>query len=782
MSMNSRYPNSAGMNGNGLRPTGGGGIRPTGNHAYTNQPMQQGGQNIDIMASLRNSYGQSVAPTAGGFDWANADRQTRLTEEQRLSLESGIYGKDEDSLLKEEVMQHVGRLMHMFIKDCSYANINGRYQWYLYGVESFMRFSDHHAQPDPIRTAFVEFVKKIPKLRNDIAYKSSVLAGYNLTITYVNGGAPSAKDIESAFIVSTNNIYFMEMMNWFSSTAEGQGLYSRISQRERIAIDKLGQYKAAVAESFAYMGFENPYDELTPIPKERINQEAQPSHYQTLVDATQAYLGNTANIGFDNSNVWSDVNEMIARNQNYYNNQSNFNQTAYKPEQPVYHTQPISFDTPVKKRDDYRNITKDNQDEFRMDFLHRIPGTPYFAVNPLVWCYTSKLYTCTGRSHAPVGFEGTITVVKFDDPENLYGWDVSIISVRDIDMRHVIDNPAILLPYLEVDENNQIDINIKDVGGFLNIKKKEDFTPLPVKELAKAPTVVVNDNIIASQESHDIESSVEIVYNTLKPRSEHFFGVANACVNYKKFRVSDESVVTQVYRRMPFLVKGEGHNVKSFFDLVDTTQRTLADYIQDEELTVLINNHLRECLSRWLVECRGYGATIDDKYNYELEEDIYVAAHKFKEFAAKYDPDTLSKLMDGRGCARLLDRCRLFASSTRRKEYLNTNNDAVAEITNRNMLVIDRQMVITRVGNIHPPRGSEKNTCFTISRSASPELFALVGNAYGRASCELDGGVDFIISYEEDDSLWLFITTDFDSNVATFRKMPRKSQLVNYRF
>lgn len=789
MNQGQRYPSrgitptnrgAQGMQQNGMDPNMQGYGPPQG------QQYQQNGQQFDPMAIMRRQFGGQGggASNAASFNWSTADSQSRLSADQRAYLESASGNMyDDDDLLKQEVMFYVGKIMLDFNKSCRMSNTNGPYRWFVNAVQAFIHFRGPNVPPCPIRSKFIEFVKQVTNLKNDIALKASVVGGYNIAIRMVNQQQLRQADTENFFTVGVINILTMEMMNWFANTKDGGQAYAHLTPDIIGIIENLQKYKNDLSECFSYMDIEFPYENLDPVPKVKISEESRPFQY------ADGYSGmfRSMEFGFpaqQNSEPgWRAMDEMIQRNAANYQRQTQ--NPGYQPQQQQYDfgSPQIDFGLSDGKRRDYENITSDNLSAFDLDVFRNVPGTEWYVVEDSIWCrLVNVLKRKRSFGHVAVNFPDTVTLVGFTDFANKEGWYTNTLRVEGLNKATVLSDPSLLLPILEQNEKGFVDIKTTEASNYINLENKEDFVPLPIAKLKESPVVVTNDQVIESEQSKDIEETVNALFDELKPRTECFFGVSSAASNISKFRLMDEDEVRMVYRVLPFLVKENGHQAKNFFSLVETAEDALKNYIGNEELTERIADHITEQLNRWFIECRGFGATSSDNFNYNIKN-LFDDLEGMREFFKKNDPATLDALLDGNKCRRLLDRCRLVASEETRKRILGKDDNALSAISNSRTLVLSRDMVFVKADNITAPIATYPEETVSVKRSVLPEIFALLSKAYGQSASQLSAGADLLISFTQDPSaVWLFMTTDFDENTATLRRMPRKQQLVDYTF
>ncbi len=774
MNGNNGYPSRS------LKPTGGTrtfGSDPQGGDYYGqgNQGMQMRDPAQVIQGLIRGN-----AQGRGSWDWNNADKKSHFNEE----MVSNLLGYEESQLdaeLKAQALAIAGKLMAMFIRDVEQGNTAGRYAWFQQGASIFQYIPNVPNQVCPTRSAFADYVKGKPGLKISIARHAAVVGGYNVAVRLA-GGNQDVKPQEAAdyFTVGVVNIFFMEMINWFSKTQEGQRAYAARSRQLDESLRRLDVYKRDIGECFIYMGLENPYADLSPEPTAHFDPEAHPSRFASRAAAT---LQNTfhdfpVNTGGVRQGEIDDIYAMVYHNAELANAPGNV-QRQQQAMQSFNNDQHFSYGTPTSGRKDYSNITEENRSEFDLNVFHRVGNTEWHVVDEEIWKKIHGAFKRSSKQRIMCGlFPHTHRVVKIDiDRDD--GWETKVVRLEGVDPMFVLSNPDVLLPVLE-EQNGEIKITNYDLNEVMDDGSKENFVPLPVKSLEEKPVVVNNDLVMESARSEDIESALDTLYEEVRPSEiKSMFGVSTAGRNWKPFRLVSNEEVGMVYRLLPYLVKNAGHDPRNFFDMVRTTRRTLNERFGNDELTELVENHIEQALNRWFVEARGFGPTMNDPFHFR-SKNLFRTIDDTEEFFKRNDPDTYDALCTTERFKRLADRCRLFASPEDRERLLGDN--PVTRFNNARTIVVSKEFVLTKIGGQLPPMLENQTDTVTVKRSIFPEAFSLVEQSYGKASKNLSSGADQFFLFDSDDSLWVFITTDFDRNTGVLRKIIQRQELVDLQF
>lgn len=752
------------------------------------QGMQQGDgyrRTIDPVGIMQQIAGAGAAAgNAGGWDWDKANRK-----HLNYDVADQILGNNaEDGYaaeIKAEAMGIASRISAKFVHDTRLNNSAGLYRWFLDGVNGFSVIPNAPHIKCPIRGAFLEFVKATPALKNLIAQRASIVGGYNFSIRLAAETNPGAREVESLYVTAVINVLFMEMMNWFGKTDTGRQSYSRMTQELHALIARLPNFIEIMGECFAYFDIENPYASLTPVPQERIDPEANASQYVTrsYAGTKNDFFGYQGDPGaLQQPGVRDELMEMIHRNAG----ESQYQPTNTPQWDNPFPSADITYGRTTNDRTDYCNLTKENMAEFNLNIFYPIPGMEsWYVVDDSAWFYVQTVF----RRHADQAtefclLEDCYRIVKInwelDD-----GWFSDVVKVKGLDMKRVLTDPSLLLPTLEADEKGDVVItqtSLPEASG-----EEDDLLPLmPVKELENIPGIVLNNEVVESQQLKEVETVTDGLYDIVKPDTTEMFGMTTPVRNWTPFITEHPDVVTELYMYMHPLIKGSSHKPKDFFSFVSYVERVLDDRFGVIELKDLIEEHITETLNRWLVECRGYGPTMKDPYHYKCGP-VFARIDEFKEFLQRYDTSTLDSLMDPSKFTRLFNRCKMFASSDDRKRLLESITPEgklgmAARVTNERTLVIIKDIVFTRLGNIRPPIPEHPTDTVKVKRSIFPEIFSIVEQGFGKACEHLQEGAEQIFSFEYDDSLWLFITSDFDKNVGVLRRIYREGQLISLKF
>lgn len=744
------------------------------------------------MMKMISTGGMNSNPASGGWDWSKVDRP----QNPNAAFLDEFLGHQEDELehaLKMEAQAYATKFAARIINDIKTRNTSGYYKFFLNAYNIFALVPDTGPMLCPIRGRFIEVIKNTQAAQLRIAGRGVTFGARDFALQIMAQNPLDQRLVENLFSTGIANAMFLEMVDWFAKTADGRDAYSKLTNELKLTLTKLPKFITYAGECFQFFNMDSPYNDLSPVPKTSPNPDQNMSQYvvRSTSGSGMEWLGFQHSTESQQQKEIREINEWVANNLRhrqefqYQQAQQQTPDAAYwSGQQPQ---QQYSFGELHTKRVDFENVNPDNVADFSLENFKRIPGTDKYVVDETTWSYFSKAFK---RAYRPYGelFAGTygIRVVKINFELN-DGWVDNVLFIEGVTPAMALANPAMLLPHLETDQQG----NVVIVDEVVLPKEKDEETgiemvPLQkVKVMEHAPTAVVVPEVVTGDSFGNIETVIDTMFDTVKPSTSGLFGVAIPVENWKRFFVEDSTIVEEIYLRLPWLVKGNGGGTPpTFFDFVSEIQKTMDHYIGCDELRGFVENHITDTVNRWLVDTRGYGGNRDDQYRFRING-IFSNLKNLINHLEKNDPDTFSVLIDPKRFKRLFTKCKLFAARETRSALLNgalpssPTQAAIAKENDKKAMVVLTDVVVTRIGNILAP--NTQKTVINVKRSAFPEMFSLIERSFGKTSDLLPEGVEQVLSFVSDDSLWTFNTSGFDSNVAVMRKVPRTQGMLNFK-
>lgn len=760
------------------------GMNPNGMNA---QGMQQFDPSNAMKSILQG--GMSSNGIGGGWDWSKADRPAGPND----AFYEEFLGDQDNALenaLKSEAQLYSTNFAMRIARDVKMRNTSGYYKFFLNGMNIFSMVPESARVMCPIRGQFIEVIKNSRQITDLISSRGVILGARDLAVQIMGQQQLTHAIVENLFSVGFANAMFLEMINWFAHTQQGQQAYQRLTPELKTTISKLPKWITITAQAYEFFNLDSPYMDLSPIPKTNMNPENDVSRFRVVAtsgsgDPVFNYQPNTVS-HFDH-----ETQEMMQWIRDRAT-QSQREQYCHPPVQKGFDSNwgqgedVYQFGESHTKRTDYENLTISNFRDFSLEAFKRIPGDNRYVVDDDTWSYFSKVFKRKYRPHpkffAPP-FSVRLITIDFEADD---GWEEDVIFIEGLSPYMVLCNPALLLPHLKADEKGDVVIvEAVDINKVKDEDTGEEYLPLQrVKVMEDRPISVVTGEVVEGHSFKEVETVVDTIYERVLPKTNKLFGVSVPVQNWGRYYTEDETVVEEVLRRFPWLTKGAGGGTPpSFFDFVAELKRTLQNTIGDDGLMSLIENHITNEVNQWLVEARGYGGNRSDAFRFRINN-IFSNLNVLINHTQQYDMDTFNALNDPEKFKRLFNKCKMFANKEDRKKLLHNalpSSSVQANIVkeeDKKALVVVKDIVMTRLGNITAPKTSD--TVIGIKRSVFPELFALVEDSYSKTANHLSVGAVQMFSFVDDDSLWLFTGSDFDKNVATMRKVGRVSTMLDF--
>lgn len=770
------------MSGMFPNPSGAAFIKPTAGVTISSQsPMQQATMgnpgmpiaNADPYALFKSL--SSPNQRLGGFDWNNADPKIGQLSAWGAEI-IGDSSVQQDEALKAHVVMVVSQIIQAFMQDVNTGRMtNGsKYLNFLRGLKAFGLTQQNI--PCPTRAKFVEFAEKNRGFQSRIAGLAGVMAGYQIVELCLKATQPNQEQTFAIIETAVINTCFMEMVIWMNRTNDGKLAYQQITPELRNLLNDLPKFIGYYNEAFmSFTGNASPYDGL------RLEASEIQAH---LVQMQSQYeYQSYKNPGIDDENL-ADLRALAMRNA------AKFHGTWIEPvhEMQFNRTHTTFGDNP-DNRIDLENITVKNRHQFRVDTLMKeIGNTGWFVIEEEVWQHVKRAYRKHQEQRQEISvMPGFFRIVNIDIQRDT-GWKSDSIKGVSLSMARVMSNPELLLPLLEQRGEEIKTIYNKSLGDFFDKDEEKDRYLIKhnkIKEL-DVSTLVSTEELIVSDSSQNIESIVDITSKTTQPQTGELFAVSFPVVTFRTIDLDDATVAEELHARLPMLVIG--HNpVKydSYRGYLKNVKSILDNYFEHEtQVHDWVTTWLTTSFNRWLVEKRGFPADKTDPMHLSVSN-VFEEIEKVWMLFKDYDVPTFNALLEGPALNELMQRSAFIPNPKVRERITKVSNRAEGGLSvfetkaSDKLMHITREMHVLRIAN-HPTPNWQGSKELIVKKSSFPELFHLVKQVRNKDHELLSGDCpDVVLSFKEDDSLWLFNLSGYDENVAVLRQISRRTQLVN---
>lgn len=744
--------------------------------AWGPQPAQQVYQQQDplmlAMALLDTPVMNSPTGRQTGWSWETAEQKPVI---DTSGVDEFLGGSGDEALKAVQALakQTAAKVIIEIVRDVDNNIASGKMGSLLHAMELFKIDRSTNIGLVPC-CEFVNFVNNHPGLRKQIGRSGAIcLAGW-LVDTMTQNQPLNGKIIENQLVNTFGNVLILEMANWLSSTESGKPYLQAVKSNPYLM--GMFSYIPRIEDQFAkyHVMFDktSPYDGVSIDPKVVYDPKADPTRY-----ASGAVMGEGAQT-LEEKELW----EMIMRNASMHRQP----EKRYTQEHEWAIPETVSLmSTPVGLRDDYKNITNQNRKEFNLEpIFHRINDTDWYVVDSSLWQTVKHAWTQRpDQRFVCSGWDPAAHVVKIDfEKDN--GWFEDFVPLKGRKMERIFADPAILLP--DLIENRYGEIEVRQIDRE-DLKREKDgsewYIPLhDVVELRNKPVALTRAEPVTVSSPEVAEQISETFFEKHKRAdNREIFATAVAIKAVTPVITENEHVAESVYKNLDMLTKGSSTRYNNFFKFCNMVYSTMRQERYDENIYRQVDHHLTQEFKRWMVECRGYGATPNDPWHLgfdSLSKDLV----DLESWFPVNDKATNAALTNQ--CpelTRLIEKCQCILPEEDAMEYFakSSPDDDVAEINDRTIL-FNRNLVLSRIGNMTPPTKDPLMNTVRVKRSQIPEIFALVESIYGPTSKHMAGSEILFTFEDNDETLWSFVTTDFDRrNVATLRRVRRTRSLVN---
>lgn len=742
------------------------------NQQQTMTPMggAMGGQTVmDPIGGIKALFqGTNGATNSSGINWDKYNYE-QLEDQafKDLKRESGQLDQDSAPWFIAKVSQP----MQMYITNLMYGN-GPFYELYKATMEGFRL--NESGFGCPVRDKFVASLKSHPELNGIIGRNSSIMFGYRLIqiLKERNATEFNKNDYFAAAEIAVRNTLFFELVSWLTRSNEGRQIALNLPQDLAGKVQNLDNFKGAAGAAYNYFSVPNPYDALT----FQVQQVTRPdAAILPYVNAQATTWGgdapSTANSDFSELEMWvrkrAGGYSPVTRNPGY---------------QPDPYIQNNGWGNP---RTDLDKLTSENRREFEIEsYFHPLSKPNFYFVLETEWKHLKRAF----KKHPEMGIEETVLpgcfrIVRLDLLKDT-GWFSSIVRCPELDVKRILTNPDVLLPHLELNENNEAIVAAHSTEEILPSDTYSEYI-IPaekVKELDKDIPVIVVPEAIVSGSSTELESISSLINNSL---TDNFNGLNGTSVRLSikdTFACQSKEEKESLFTELPELFTNSAEeNAKcSYYELVKRvyTKLRLSDEIGDE-LRGFITSKITEDFNNWLVNECGHNP-IKDQPNHLSVDNVVNQIDEVDEYFRTRYPTYYAKLNEKTADFVLLTQLMLFTQD---------ENDADAQGINafkaKHELKLVRDFDNLFVNNDVAPIHADTQPLI-ISRSRFPEYFNMIENAYRKRhktnSLQGINAVEKILNFSDSDSRWLFSYSVYDQNTAILRHISRKRSMILMAF
>lgn len=423
-------------------------------------------------------------------------------------------------------------------------------------------------------------------------------------------------------------------------------------------------------------------------------------------------------------------------------------------------------------------ITRQTRHKYRLEnYATRVPNTDYWLVRDEDMCHLARVMTTEDGSPfrmLDVRCVGAVPVYKID-------WQNGIFSYRLVNhnlqvfnvMETLISNPEKLLPFMY--EENGVQKTTFDPLVMETTKFMHDGKVIPVgelKELEKQPNILVGNRVISMDgENEQTLNRMSILTKTHDPKNMLDAFVLPTVIN-REFKLENEIDMDHFYTSFMVMVKGNRTELTDTGRVLRNINSAIHEY-QDSEFAEFAKGYVTTLVNRWLVECRGYAESREDKQNgngeaYLKSGDIFADLEDFIEVLRNNDVPTLRAFLDyetntfiRNGLEILMPRPEVVKKFeelyAKEDEYIRAAMVTAAD----HSIILTRDTVLFEVKKQVPPTNSNQ---VIVKESVNPTLFATIKKALKIVGKHYNDTPQVLIRFNNDPhgNVWVVTPSDFD--------------------
>lgn len=741
-------------------------------------PSAGGGQQnpyakIDPLSHLRGLVdgGGGMSNAGSGIRW-DVVGNSRYEDEGLRALRGDVNTED---LINQEYIQKYSEAAAAFFQSLVQRR-GGMYGEYKAILEHF-RYNKRTGAQCHIRSAFVDTINRHPEFMVVIA-KAGVPVFGQLLIDMAKAsqsGNLNESEYRKASQMASTMVLTMELISWLCKSIEGREKAYALTDELKRMVKDVEQFKDAFTQACTTFGLSNPYAALVfeiPSPTRADNS--------MIMEAERALQGMTR-FGGDSyvysqpqqdpspliEQVFRTAQQASARfvPDNSNNQDNGFGQIDWE-------TKPVDFSRITednKKHYDYRRLFQ----WIGKDDWHFIPESDWKKVK-----HAFKRHPDQPEQEDTV-LNGSFRVVKINlDTDD--GWFSTVVRAEGLDMATGFTDPHKLLPLLEaVAGSTETQITSVPVEKLLN-KDKNPSIPVAVCEKLEGIPVITLKDAITETSSGAIMAAIQ---STNKVLTANIKGVNatsfNTCI-WEYFNCDSAEDRDTLVKTLPFLFKDLEDSNLSFFMRLKKIVNFFDTEVIDDELVDYIDHRLTLTVNDWLINSLGYHNN-PEHHNYLAVESIFEDYSELDNLFKETDEEAFRCFnAEGNPANYLTEQMKIFVSNSVHNKEL-AKDSLVDKVQKGLRLVTERPIHFTILNKRLPPSDIDQgNDPLVIRRSKFPEFFHLVESGFqpSMGKGKEIKVTDKIISFSQDDSMWLFSYSSLDINMATMRRVTTRRSLL----